>query len=164
MLSWAVERCTGPVAVRYPRGGEGVYQGSFDGQKTLRLKEGKDITLVTYGATVNAVLDAARALEAHGIEAEVVKLQCIAPADWVPVLDSVRKTGHVLVAEECAAQGCVGRELAAQLALAGVAPQSLTLCNVGADFVTHGSVTDLRKLRGLDAESLTNKAREALGR
>ena len=164
MLSWAVERCTGPVAVRYPRGGEGDYQGSFDGQKALRLQEGKDITLVTYGDTVNAVLNAARSLRTHGIEAEVIKLQCISPVDWTPVLDSVRKTGHVLMAEECAVQGCIGQTLAAQLALEGVATKSLTLCNVGEGFVTHGSVQDLRKLRGLDAKSLENKVREALGR
>ncbi len=163
MLTWAVEQCPGPVAIRYPRGGEGAYQGAFDGRKTLKLKEGKAITLVTYGITTNAVLDAAQALEADGIDAEVLKLQCIAPVDWAPVLESAKKTGHVLVAEECADQGCVGRQLAAQLALEGVALKSLALCNTGAGFVTHGSVDALRKLCGLDAESICRRAREAVG-
>ncbi len=163
MLTWAVEQCPGPVAIRYPRGGEGAYQGAFDGQKTLKLKEGKAITLVTYGITTNAVLDAAQALQADGIDAEVLKLQCIAPVDWAPVLESAKKTGHVLVAEECADQGCVGRQLAAQLALEGVALKSLALCNTGAGFVTHGSVDALRKLCGLDAESICRRAREAVG-
>ncbi len=164
MLAWAVERCTGPVAVRYPRGGEGDYRGAFDGGKTLRLREGKDVTLVTYGDTVNPVLEAERALRAQGVEAEVFKLQCVRPADWAPVLASVRKTGRVLVAEECAAQGCVGRELAAQLALAGVEVRSLTLCNTGEGFVTHGSVRDLRRLCGLDGATIETRVREAMGR
>ncbi len=163
MLTWAVEQCSGPVAIRYPRGGEGAYQGTFDGQKVLKLKEGKAITLVTYGVTTNAVLDAAQALEADGIDAEVIKLQYIAPVDWVPVLESARKTGHVLVAEECADQGCLGRQLAAQLVLEGVSLKSLTLCNTGDGFVTHGSVNALRKLCGLDAESICQRAKEVVG-
>ncbi len=163
MLTWAVEKCPGPVAIRYPRGGEGTYQGAFDGQKALKLKEGKGITLVTYGATTNAVLEATQALQADGIDAEVIKLQYIAPVDWAPILESAGKTGHVLVAEECAEQGCVGRQLAAQLALEGVALKSLTLCNTGNGFVTHGSVDALRKLCGLDAESIYRRAKEAVG-
>ncbi len=157
MLAWALEACDGPVAIRYPRGGEGDYQGSFDGQKTVRLKEGKGITLVTYGVTTHAVLDAAKDLDA-----DVFKFQAIAPADWSPVLDSARKTGRVLVAEECVAQGSIGQQLAAQLSLHGVKVNNLTLCNAGSGFVTHGSVDDLRKLCGLDAASIAKRAKEAL--
>lgn len=162
MLSWAVEECQGPVAVRYPRGGEGVYRGAFDGRKTLVLREGKDLTLVTYGALTDAVLEAAEQLKEQGIEAEPIKLQCIAPADWGPVLDSARRTGRVLVAEECFAQGGVGQQLAAQLALAGLSLKALCLLNVGEGFVTHGNVQQLRKLCALDAESIVQKAKEAL--
>ncbi len=163
MLAWALADCSGPVAIRYPRGGEGDYQGSFDGGKTLRLKEGKGITLVTYGTTVNAVLEAAETLADQGIDAEVIKLQCIAPADWTPVLESAGKTGRVLVAEECADQGCIGRQLAAEFALAGVRVKSLILCNTGDGFVPHGSVDDLRRLCGLDGKTIAHRAKEALG-
>lgn len=162
MLTWAVERCDGPVAVRYPRGGEGAWQGGFDGTKTIVARSGADITLVTYGVTTNAALEAARLLEADGLQAQVVKLQCIAPLDLTAVLDSARATGHVLVAEECAAQGCVGIQVAAQLAQEGIALQSLTLLNTGDGFVTHGAVTALRQLCGLDAPSIYQKAKEAL--
>lgn len=162
MLSWAVERCDGPVAIRYPRGGEGGWTGSFDGTKSLVLKEGKAITLVSYGHTINAVLAAAEGLAELGIQAEVIKLQQIAPLDGGAVLDSVRKTGRLLVAEECADRGCVGRKLAVQIAMEGQALQSLTLLNTGDGFVTHGSVEALRKLCGLDAESICQRAKEAL--
>lgn len=162
MLTWAVERCDGPVAIRYPRGGEGAWQGGFDGEKTVVARSGADITLVTYGVTTNAALEAARLLEADGLHAQVVKLQCIAPLDLTPVLDSARATGHVLVAEECAAQGCIGTRVAAQLAQEGIALLSLTLLNTGDGFVTHGAVTALRQLCGLDAPSIYQKAKEAL--
>lgn len=162
MLTWAVKECHGPVAVRYPRGGEGAYRGSFDGEKTVTLQGGKDLTLVTYGASTDAALEAAEALRAQGIEAEVVKLQYITPVDWVPVLDSARKTGRVLVVEECVQQGGIGQQAAAQLALAGIQTKKLLLLNVGKRFVTHGSVQQLRELCGLDAEGIMQKAKEAL--
>ena len=56
MLRQAVLEDKGPVAVRYPRGGEGAYR--TDAAQTL-LKEGTDCTVVTYGTTINAVLEAA---------------------------------------------------------------------------------------------------------
>lgn len=162
MLAWAVERCDGPVAVRYPRGGEGEWKGSFDGSKSLALKEGKGITLVSYGPTINAVVAAAEELADSGIEAEVIKLQQISPLDGKQVLDSVRKTGCLLVAEECADRGCIGRQLAALIAMEGLALKSLTLLNTGDGFVTHGNAEALRKLCGLDAESICQRAKEAL--
>ena len=163
MLTWAVERCDGPVAVRYPRGGEGAWRGGFDGaEKTVIARLGRDVTLVTYGVTTNAALEAAESLAAEGIEVQVVKLQCLAPLDLAPVLDSARATGRVLVAEECAAQGCVGVQIAARLALEGVPVKALTLLNTGDGFVTHGKVEALRRLCGLDAESIRQKVKEAL--
>lgn len=162
MLTWAVERCDGPVAVRYPRGGEGEWQGRFDGAEATVVQSGKDITLVTYGVTTNAVLAAAKLLEADGVRAQVVKLQCISPLDLTAVLDSAQETGRVLVAEECAAQGCVGAKIAARLALEKVALKSLALLNTGDGFVPHGNVAALRALCGLDAQSIYQKAKEAL--
>ncbi len=160
MLEWAVLRCDGPVALRYPRGGEGAWRGGFDGAKTSILRKGGDLTLVTYGITTNAALEAAETLAAEGIQAQVVKLQCLTPADFGPVLDSVRETGRLLVAEECAAQGCVGTRLAAQLALEGIEAKALKLVNTGDGFVTHGKVDALRALCGLDAQGIAKASRE----
>ncbi len=162
MLSWAVKDCSGPVAVRYPRGGEGTWQGTFDGEKTVTVRTGKDVTIVTYGMTLNPVREAARTLAEDGIEAQVIKLQTIAPLELDPVLESARETGRVLVAEECAAQGCVGVRIAAALAAEGVALKRLSLLNTGDGFVTHGKAEQLRHLCGLDADGICQKVREAL--
>lgn len=162
MLTWAVQKATGPVAIRYPRGGEGQYRGSYDGAALVQLRQGRDMTLVTYGPTVDAVLAAAEALERDGISAEVLKLNTLTPADWTPLCDHVRTTGRVLVAEECVESGSVGQRLTAQLALHGVCPKSVTLCNVGDGFVTQGSVRELRRLCGLDEESIAAAAKRAV--
>ena len=76
MLRRAVLEMTGPVAVRYPRGCDGTFTGIAE-QPCLR--EGSDITLVTYGTLVNEVLAAAKMLQARGISAEVLKLPSIKP-------------------------------------------------------------------------------------
>ena len=63
-------------------------------------REGKDVTLVTFSRMVHICLQAAEELAKEGIEAEVVDLRSIRPIDLDLALDSVRKTNHVVVAEE----------------------------------------------------------------
>lgn len=162
MLTWAVKRGTGPVAVRYPRGGEGAYQGHYDGADHVTLRRGKDITIVTYGATVDAVLTAAEQLERESITATVVKLNNLTPTDWRDLCGLAKETGRLLVAEECVNTGSVGQRLSSHLALQGAALQNVTLCNVGDRFITQGAVQQLRQLCGLDAESIAKAARKAV--
>lgn len=162
MLAWAVQTATGPVAVRYPRGGEGEYRGRYSGEEVVLLRDGADLTIVTYGATVDAALEAAQQLEKAGVSARIVKLNHLTPSDWGPLCEQVRATGRLLVAEECVEAGSVGQRLAAQLALGGIAVKSMTLLNVGDRFITQGSVAELRKLCGLDTESIAAAAQKAV--
>lgn len=164
MLTWAIEKEDGPVAVRYPRGKEGNYRGRFCGQKTVVMQEGTDITLVTYGATFDAVMEAVSKLLKDGFQPEVIKLNELAQGDWTPIFDSVRKTKRLLIAEECISQGSVGQKITSQLAIQGIPTQNIALSNIGDRFIPHGSVEKLRALCGLDAESIYRKAREVLGR
>ena len=156
MLRRAVLEMTGPVAVRYPRGCDGTFTGIAE-QPCLR--EGSDITLVTYGTLVNEVLAAAKMLQARGISAEVRKLPSIKPLDVRTVAASMRKTGRLLVAEESVCIGCVGKELLASLRARGVGGP-VRLCNLGDRFIPHGAVPELYRLAGLDAKSLADAAWE----
>lgn len=162
MLRHAIYEVKGPVAVRYPRGGQGDYQEDSGPVKTAVLRTGKDITLTGYGITINGLLDCAKLLEADGIQAEVIKLNTITPLDLEPLVESVRKTGRLLTAEECAPGNCVGQRIAAGLLERGISAQTV-LVNTGPDFVTHGSVAQLRALCGLDGASLYKKALEVCG-
>ena len=159
MLELAVYKIEGPVAVRYPRGGEGEYKQSSGKAPSTVLREGKDITLVSYGMMINNMLQAARLLESAGIDAEVIKLNLINPLDTGSVLRSLRKTGRLLTAEDVCAFGSVGSRL-----LAAVAEEGLTLVgskalDLGSGIVPHGSVDELLKLSGLDAESIAETAK-----
>lgn len=163
MLTWAVEECDGPVAVRYPRGGEGRYTGSCGGSAVSVLRSGSDITLAGYGTQINDLLDAADELEKKGVSAEIVKLNTITPIYPDVVLDSVKKTGSLLVAEECAESGCVGQRLSDLLEENHI-PASVCLINCGQGFVTHGSVDLLKRDLNLDSAGIVKKTLEVLGR
>ena len=146
----------GPVAVRYPRGGEGRRYPAWTGESASILRQGEDATLVSYGTLTDEVLTAAEVLAEKGIRAEVIKLHRIAPLDAAPVLASVRRTGRLLVLEDCFENGSVGQQLAAALAMSGVAPETLVLKNLKSAFAPQGTVAQLRRLLGLDAEGVVH--------
>jgi pyruvate dehydrogenase E1 component beta subunit len=74
--------------------------GAVEIKKAKVLREGKDISLITYGAGVYKCLEAAEALGEEGIEAEVIDLRVLRPMDEETFLTSVRKTNRALVVEE----------------------------------------------------------------
>jgi len=79
-------------------------------------RAGRDVTLIAYGATVWTALEAAEALAADGVEAEVVDLRTLIPLDQETVLASVRKTARALVVHEDQLTGGFGAEVAARIA------------------------------------------------
>mgnify|MGYP000651142891 CR=1 FL=1 len=159
MLEQAVLHVNGPVAIRYPRGGEGAYRGDAGPGHAAVLRRGDDITLVSYGILINDVLEAAELLAGEGIQAEVVKLNVITPLDPELVLESVKKTKVLLTAEDSAAHGSVGERLAAAVAEAGL--NAKVLCRTRGDkFVTHGALSCLKQELGLDSAGIFRAALE----
>ena len=164
MLRYAVEKARGPVAVRYPKGGEGEFRALCGVEGASVVRPGTDVTIAAYGTMVNEALGAARLLEEQGRSAQVVKLNSISPLDVDTVAACARRTGALVVAEECVDAGCVGRRLAAEFALRGITGVKLSLVNLGNQFVTHGTVTELRQLCGIDGKSIAQRAREVTDR
>ena len=158
MLEWAVRECRGPVAIRYPRGGDGKIVRAVE--KTP-VRTGTDLTIVCYGTMINQVEEAAELLSSQGISPEVLRLRSIKPLDWETVSTSVRKTGRLLVVEEAPAAGSVGHTLISCLSQAGIRATFATQ-NTGENFVTHGSVGELYHMLKLDAEAIAAKAREVV--
>jgi len=85
--------------------------------KAKVVRQGRDLTVVTYGAVVQRSLVAAKALEEQeGVSVEVIDLRCLSPVDWTAIAASVRKTNKVLVAYEDALSWGYGAEIAAKIA------------------------------------------------
>jgi pyruvate dehydrogenase E1 component beta subunit len=84
------------------------------------LRDGEDVTLVTWGASVKETLEAADKLEEDGISAEVIDLATISPIDMDTILESVERTGRCVIVHEAPRSGGVGGEIAARLAERGL--------------------------------------------
>jgi len=84
------------------------------------LRQGRDVTLITWGAVVKETLAAADELAARGIDAEVIDLATLKPYDEDTVLASVTKTGRCVIVHEAARTGGFGAEIAAFIAERGL--------------------------------------------
>lgn len=160
MLKIAIYRIDGPVAIRYPRGGEGEYKLSAGTSPSTVMREGEDLTIVSYGVMINNAMAAAKLLAENGIEAEVIKLNMINPLDTAAVLRSLKKTGRLLTAEEVCSHGSIGSRLLAACAEEGLVLKNSAALDLGNGIVSHGSVSELMKLKGLDAEGIARSAEE----
>ena len=80
-----------------------------------RAREGSDVTLVGHGAMVTTLLQTAELAREEGVSAEVIDLRSLSPLDLELVLDSVRKTGRVVIAQEASGSFSVGSELVAMI-------------------------------------------------
>ena len=162
MLERAVHRMDGPVAVRYPRGGENFYSENHSDAPDYLLKDGTDLTIVTFGTLTGNCLAVADRLQQEGISAQVLKLNQLVPLPTELALDCLSKTKRLLVAEECVTQGSPGQGILAAAAQSGLTLEGVAVCSCGKDFVPHGTIPQLRSLCGLDIDSLYKKAKEVM--
>ena len=161
MLKCALYLCEGPVAVRYPRGGEGEYKESSGACPAICLREGADVTIAAYGTMINNALKAAELLSSAGYEAEVIKINRINPLETDLILQSVSKTGLLVTAEEVCAHGSVGSRILESCARRGVAAKAKTL-DLGSGIVPQGSIEELLHSYSLDAEGIAAAAKELI--
>ena len=80
------------------------------------LREGRDVTMVTWGAQVKECLEACDALARAGISVELIDLATLKPIDFETILESVQKTGRCVIVHEAVRTGGIGAEIAATLA------------------------------------------------
>jgi 2-oxoisovalerate dehydrogenase E1 component len=84
--------------------------------KAKRVREGKDLSIITYGALVQRSLVAAKQAEQQGISVEIIDLRTLAPYDWKAIVATVKKTNRVIVAHEDSLSFGYGAEIAARIA------------------------------------------------
>jgi len=117
-VAYAVEH-PGPIYLRLTRQGlEPVHEASYRFRfgKADVLRPGHDVTVLATGGTVWYALEAAKALAAEGIQAEVVNVGTVKPLDEETILRSAGRTGHVVTVEDHSISGGLGSTVAEMLA------------------------------------------------
>ncbi len=79
-------------------------------------RQGRDVTVVTWGRMVDRCLEVAQSLSGSGIDMEVVDPRTLMPLDVQPIIESAKKTGHVVIVHEAVQTGGYGGEIVAQIA------------------------------------------------
>lgn len=79
------------------------------------VREGKDLTIVSWGAMLRLSLEAAEKIKEEGIDCEVIDLRTIWPMDLPKIIDSVKKTGRCVIVHEAPRTGGFGGEIAARI-------------------------------------------------
>ena len=130
--------------------------------KAYVMNEGKDVSILTCGHLVWEALQAAEALEAEGISAEVINVATIKPLDEAAVLGSLRKTRCAVVAEEHNAAGGLGEAIAS--VAAAELPTPIEFVNGCDKYGQSGTPAELMKAWGFDAAHLADAARKAIAR
>ncbi|HJU92748.1 MAG TPA: dehydrogenase E1 component subunit alpha/beta [Pyrinomonadaceae bacterium] len=83
--------------------------------KARKVREGKDLSIVTYGALVQRSLVAAKQMEQEGVSVEIIDLRSLVPYDWDAIVETVKKTSRVIVAHEDSRSFGFGAEIAARI-------------------------------------------------
>lgn len=161
----AVAEHDGPVYLRFGRPSVPNFTPAdqkFEIGKALKLIEGKDVTIFATGHLVWESIQAAEKLEAEGISVELINIHTIKPLDEKAVLESVKKTGAAVCAEEHLIAGGMGELISGLLARNYPAPVEFVA--VDDQFGQSGTPAELMKLYKLDADTIVESVKKVLAR
>ena len=151
----------GPVYLRFGRLAVPVINDrpeyKFELGKGVVLKEGKDVTIIATGLCVNESLEAAKLLQADGIDAKVINIHTIKPLDEALVISAAKETGKVVTVEEHSVIGGLGSAVCD--VLSENAPTKVLKIGVMDTFGESGPAVELIKKYGLDAKSIYEKVK-----
>lgn len=154
----------GPVYMRFGRLAVPVFNDpetyKFEIGKGIKLRDGKDITIVATGLMVYEAIEAAKTLAEQGIEATVINIHTIKPIDKDIIIEAAKNTGLVLTVEEHSIIGGLGEAVCD--VLSENYPTKVVKIGVNDEFGHSGPAVDLLKQYGLCAENIVAKATEAV--
>ncbi len=162
MLVWAVEEQTGPVAIRYPRGGDRGFEDCLwnADNSVITHRKGDDVTLITYGVLLDNVMKAAELLSNNGIESTVLRLTRLSELPVETIANALSADKKVIVLEEISGQCGICQELTYELQK--ICPEcSVSGVDLGKRYVRHGNINTLYEHYGLSPEAIKNYVMEA---
>lgn len=150
-----------PVAIRYPRGGEGSIK--FENCEDINLgkaeiiKEGKDISIISVGKMVERAVEVSQILGRTGVDAEIVNVRFIKPLDEETILNSIKKTKKVITIEDGILKGGLGSSIIELINNSKV--ENIKVKTFGYDdcFVKHGNVKDIEEKYSLTSEQIVEE-------
>ncbi len=160
MLEFAI-KYDKPIAIRYPRGGEGEYKFTKHNKimlgKSEVIKEGTDVTILGIGKMTERAMEVAELLEQDNISVEVINARFAKPIDIKTITESINKTKLLVTIEDNSISGGFGEGVKA----------SIRNCNIinfayPDKFIKHGSVPELEEKYGLNKEAIYKKIKEII--
>ncbi len=151
----------GPVYLRFGRLAVPVFHDDdykFEIGKGEVIKEGKDVTIIANGLMVAEAIEAGKALESDGIDAEIINISTIKPLDEELVIASAKKTGKVITVEEHSVIGGLGEAVCSTLS--EKLPTPVKRIGVNDEFGHSGPAKDLLKQFGLSAENIVKVTKD----
>ena len=161
----AIAEHHGPVYLRFGRPKVPMYTGAdqkFEIGKAWHMHAGNHVSIFATGHLVWKAVEAAKALEAEGIAVDLINIHTIKPLDIEAVVNSARKTGAVVTAEEHQINGGLG-SLIAQ-ALSQHCPTPIEFVGVNDSFGESGTPDQLMKKYGLESENIIAAVKKVLVR
>jgi transketolase len=161
----AIADYEGPVYLRFGRPTVPVFTDpdqKFEIGKAWMVNEGKDVSIFATGHLVWEAIQAGEMLDKEGIDAEIINLHTIKPLDVEAILQSAKKTGCVVTAEEHQLNGGLG-DAVCQV-LSRNLPTPVEMIGVNNSFGESGTPAQLMKKYGLDAEHIVKAAKNVMQR
>jgi len=161
LATLAAARWEGPLYLRFGRPSVPNFtpvDGPFEIGKAWMIQPGEDLTILATGHLVWEALEALKVLAQKGIRAELINIHTIKPLDEKAIIESARKTGAVITAEEHLVTGGLGEAVAGLLARHYPVPMRMIAMEDG--FGQSGTPRELMDLYGLNAAGIVAKASE----
>ena len=155
MLSYAVERHRGPIAIRYPRGGtQSPYPTErFEINKAYIKQKGFDVSIITAGRMTARAAEIAQRLAEENISAEVVELPTVHPVNVSAVIAAAMKTGFAITLEDNIKSGGFGEHIA-EILLENRVDCRFKAFGLPNEPIVHGTVAELDKKYGVDTDTI----------
>ena len=151
---------SGPLYLRGGRPKVAELYGSgidFEIGKSIKLRDGDDVTIIANGLMVAAALDAAHMLEKEGVSAQVIDMHTVKPLDEEAIVAAAKKTQRIVVAEEHLAHGGLGSAVA--MVVAKSIPVPMAFVNVGDTYAESGDADGLLEKYGLTPAAIVQAVR-----
>lgn len=158
MLEYAVN-LNAPVVIRYPKGKES--DNKFETHKKIEkgkseiIKEGKDLTIVAIGKMVSRAVEVADILKKSNIDAEIINARFLKPIDKNTIIKSIDKTKNIVTIEDNVIEGGLATKI--NELIKNKHSQKIKVINYAYPdkFIKHGTINEIEKKYGLDANSIS---------